>query len=191
VGVVGHATRAEERPCHLQSDVVACPPAACRLRPKLLRQYLRAQQGRARSLSRRCSEDTWEPRTNLQRDIPDIVAAYDAVFAQVPVVLASSSSAALHRICGRGFNASAPSLVERALVPADEMTDLVSKRRVWRQSKGYPPLKRNGSHDLPDDSMRKTLSDWTSLVRRITDTRDYLRLPSSDAKATSAPLQLG
>lgn len=34
----------------------------------------------------------------------------------------------------------------------------------------YPPLKRMGAHDLPLESMRKVLSDWSSLVRRIVDT---------------------
>jgi hypothetical protein len=41
------------------------------------------------------SEDTWEPRSNLQRDVTDIVAAYEAALAQTPADAASSTFAAL------------------------------------------------------------------------------------------------
>eukprot|EP00644_Phytophthora_capsici_P000442 jgi/Phyca11/100403/e_gw1.4.279.1 len=37
------------------------------------------------------------------------------------------------------------------------------------KARGYPPLRRISAHDLPTPFMRKTFSDWSSLLKRISD----------------------
>ncbi|GMF56836.1 unnamed protein product [Phytophthora fragariaefolia] len=36
-------------------------------------------------------------------------------------------------------------------------------------ARGYPPLRRIGTHDLPRQSMRETFSNWANLMQRISD----------------------